>query len=58
LALAFVGLGDQNAAFTELARACDERDPALLYVGVEPRFETLRADPRFSELLSQLRFHA
>ena len=39
-----------------VSRACDERDPALVQVAVEPRFAPLRADPRFPALLSQLRF--
>jgi tetratricopeptide (TPR) repeat protein len=56
LALAFTGLGDKEAAFGELARACEERDPAIIQVAVEPRFAPLRTDARFRALLSELRF--
>jgi tetratricopeptide (TPR) repeat protein len=56
MALAYAGLRDDDAVFDELARACDERDPAIVHVGVEPRFTPLRADPRFAALLLELRF--
>ena len=56
MALAHVGLGDKAAAFAALSRARDERDPALVYVAVEPRFAPLRTDSRFLALLSELRF--
>jgi tetratricopeptide (TPR) repeat protein len=56
MALASAGLGDQDAVFLELSRACDERDPALVHLAVEPRFAALRADPRFDALLSTLQY--
>jgi TolB-like protein len=54
LALAQVGLGDRDAAFARLARACAERDPSLMNVAVEPRFEPLRPDPRYAILMDEL----
>ena len=54
LALAQVGLGDRDAAFALLARASIERDPALMNVCVEPRFEPLRRDPRYQALVDEL----
>ena len=56
LALAYTGVGDADAVFRELSRACDERDPAVLHLGVEPRFTPLRGDPRFASLLARLAF--
>jgi Tfp pilus assembly protein PilF len=54
LALVYAGLGDGDAAFAQLLHACDERDPALVNVRVEPRFAPLRTDPRFLALASKL----
>lgn len=54
LALAHVGLGDLDQAFIELARACEDREPAIANVAIDPRFAPLRADPRYSELAARL----
>ena len=55
IALIWVGLGDRSRAFEWLARAEQERSAWLAWVGVEPRFASLREDPRFSRLLRRLR---
>jgi TolB-like protein/Tfp pilus assembly protein PilF len=51
LALAHAALGQKDAAFAMLARAAEERDPSLIQLAVEPRFEPLRDDARFAELV-------
>jgi len=55
LALAHVALGDAEAAFALLDRACDERDPMLVMVAGDPRFEPIHGDVRFTALTSRLR---
>src|SRR5688572_8304074 len=55
LALAHTGLGNRDAAFALLEKACAEREPALINLNVEPRFEPLRRDPRYAALLQRLR---
>jgi tetratricopeptide (TPR) repeat protein len=55
LAVAFAGLGDADAACAALDRACDERDPAVLNLGVDPRLARLRSDARCQVLLARLR---
>jgi predicted Zn-dependent protease len=55
LALAHLGLGNHDAAFARLARAAAERDPALIYVAVEPRIAPLRRDKRYAELIAEMR---
>jgi TolB-like protein/tetratricopeptide (TPR) repeat protein len=55
LALLHTGLGDTDAAFTQLSRACETRDTWLEAMSVEPRFQPLRSDARFAALLSRLR---
>ena len=54
LAVAHVGLGELDSAFAALERATVDADPALAYVAVEPRFEPLRQDDRYSRLLTLL----
>jgi Flp pilus assembly protein TadD len=51
LALVHVGLGENAEAFELLKAAVQERSPRVAFLGVEPRFDGLRADPRFSALL-------
>jgi hypothetical protein len=55
VALAYVGLGDADEAFRQLDIACEERDPALVNLKVDPRFEPIRRDTRFSDLLTRVR---
>jgi TolB-like protein/tetratricopeptide (TPR) repeat protein len=55
LAVLFAGLGDIDAAFHQLDRACDGRDPSLDEVAVEPRFQVLRGDRRYVNLLDRLK---
>ena len=54
LALAHTGLGHVDDAIALLSTAGDECDPALVNLAVEPRFEALRADPRYRRLVDRL----
>jgi TolB-like protein/Tfp pilus assembly protein PilF len=54
LALAHTGLGNRDAAFRLLEKACAEREPSVINLKIEPRFEPLRRDPRYSALLQRL----
>lgn len=54
LAIAQAGLGDRDAAFTMLAAACTDREPAVVNFKVEPRFDPLRRDARYGALLQRL----
>ena len=54
IALVHVGLGDRARAFSWLDRANRERSAWLAWIKVEPRFDQLRADPRFPRLLRDL----
>jgi len=55
LALAHVGLGDADEAFRQLDIACEERDPALINLNRDPRFDPIRADARFAVLRDRVR---
>lgn len=55
IALIHVGLGDRDRAFDWLERANRERSAWLAWIKVEPRFDRLRSDPRFSRLLRRVK---
>jgi serine/threonine protein kinase/Flp pilus assembly protein TadD len=54
MALLHVGLGRFDDALDALERAYRERDNSLMLLGVEPAYDALRADPRFTTLLRQV----
>jgi tetratricopeptide (TPR) repeat protein len=47
-------LGDRDQAFQELERAFHERSAGLFALGVDPRLDNLRDDPRFAALLNRV----
>ena len=53
-AIVYAGLGDRDRAFASLDRAVVDRSDVLVYLGVEPRLDSLRSDPRFQALLRQV----
>jgi TolB-like protein/Tfp pilus assembly protein PilF len=55
LALLYAGLENRDAAFRQLERACDLRDPFLDTLAVEPRFAVLHGDRRYHNLLERLK---
>jgi TolB-like protein/Tfp pilus assembly protein PilF len=54
IALIYAGLADKPRAFEWLERARAERSSWLVWIGVEPRFDGLRSDPRFDDLIEQM----
>ena len=51
LAVVFTGLGDKDKAFEWLQKACDDRSNQIRIVNVDPKLDSLHADPRYPELL-------
>ena len=49
-------LGESNEAFVWLEKAYQERDPQLTYLKAGRRFEPLREDPRFGQLVRRVGF--
>jgi DNA-binding winged helix-turn-helix (wHTH) protein/TolB-like protein/lipopolysaccharide biosynthesis regulator YciM len=47
-------LGDNEQAFRWLEKAYEEQDGELVELKVDPRFESLRADPRYTDLLRRI----
>lgn len=56
IGLLYVGLGDKDRAMEWLERAFRERSSWLAWIGVEPRFDSLRSDSRFAALIARMRF--
>jgi serine/threonine-protein kinase len=54
--LAYIRLafGDREGALHAFAQAFEQRDPSLVWLGVDPRVDSIRQDPRFIALLKQL----
>ncbi len=52
-ALAYLGVGDQDAAFREMEKAVDIKDPVLSSWSLpkDPTLRALRADPRWKDLM-------
>ena len=54
VAVPYARLGENDSAFVWLERACDEHDPLVLRLKVEPHWDGLRGDPRYVALLRRL----
>ena len=57
LAVTYLAVGDLDGTFTWLDRMYEERSPVLIWMNVQPRYDSLRGDPRFQELLKKDRIH-
>jgi hypothetical protein len=54
IALFYARLGERDEAFSWLARAMDERSILFNYLVADARFDNLRPDPRYAELLRRV----
>jgi hypothetical protein len=54
LAQLYVRLGDRDRAFEWLQKAYAQRSAPLVYLNVDPRYDRLRSDPRFTGLLGTI----
>ncbi len=52
-ALIHLGLGEKAEALDYLERAAAERSPLIVYLKVNPIFDSLRSEPRFATLLKR-----
>jgi tetratricopeptide (TPR) repeat protein len=53
-ALIHIGLGENDRAIDLLEKAYDERVERLVWLRADPRFDPLRLDPRFNDLLTRM----
>ncbi len=54
MALAYVFLGEKDQAFAWLEKAYAERSGWMVHLKVDPRFDSLRSDPRFADLVRRV----
>ncbi|HSE27888.1 MAG TPA: protein kinase [Gemmatimonadales bacterium] len=53
IATVYAGLGDADGTFKWLRRAAEERSTFIVHLGWDARFDRVRDDPRFAELLTR-----
>jgi hypothetical protein len=56
IALIYNGLGEQDETFAWLERGFQQRDPKMTFLKVEPKWNNLRNEPRFIELMQRMNF--
>ena len=54
-ALIYMGLGDKDQAFRWLEKTYEEHPTTLDHIKVDPEFDSLRSDPRFTDLLRRMK---
>jgi hypothetical protein len=50
----YLGLGERDSAFAWLERARDQRETVALFFKMDPWYDSLRGDPRFALLVSEV----
>ncbi|MDX6304295.1 MAG: hypothetical protein QOI77_1264 [Blastocatellia bacterium] len=53
-AVPYALLGDKDQAFAWLNKSIDEHDPFAIQLKIEPQYDSLRSDPRYTTLLKRL----
>ena len=56
MARIYAALGEKDQAFSWLAKAYEERSGWLIYIKVEPIFDSLRSDQRFTNLIRLMKY--
>jgi len=58
MAFVFLGMGNKEEAFRCMEEAIEQRSRPVIWISVDPRFESLRPDPRFSQALKRMHLRA
>jgi TolB-like protein/DNA-binding winged helix-turn-helix (wHTH) protein/Flp pilus assembly protein TadD len=56
MALIFAGMNDREQATHWLQKAYEDRSHWLVWLNLDPRFDNVRSDPRFVDLLGRMHF--
>ncbi len=54
IAITYAGLGEKEQVFAWLEKAYQEHAFKMAWLKVEPRWDSLRSDPRFAELVQRI----
>jgi len=54
IARVYVGLGEKEEAFFWLEKGYSQNDAQLIYLKIDPTFDPLRSDPRYTQLLRKI----
>jgi len=54
IALVHTALGNKDRALFWLAKGVEGRDPQMIWLRIEPQFESIHADPRFQALFQRM----
>ena len=53
-AIIYIGLGEKDQAFASLEKAYQEHSVSIIWLNTEPKFDSLRSDPRFGDLMQRV----
>ena len=56
IAQAYNGLGQTEKALDWLERAFEQHDPKMVFLKVDPKWNNLRSEPRFIDLMKRMKF--
>jgi len=54
IAMIYTGLGEKDQAFIWLEKSYEDRSFRMVTLKIEPRWDTLRSDPRFADLMRRV----
>jgi tetratricopeptide (TPR) repeat protein len=55
IALIYNGLGERDETLAWLERGFEQREPKMVFLKVEPKWNNLRSEPRFIDLMKRMR---
>jgi adenylate cyclase len=56
IAFIYAGLGEKDQAFVWLDKGYEQRGFQMQWIKIEPRWDSLRSDPRFQDLMRRMGF--
>ena len=54
IAFIYAGLGEKDQAFAWLDKGYEQRSFQMQWINLDPRWDSLRSDPRFGDLMGRM----